>query len=161
MPLQLPSHRLLHSLLKSVHILEQKVMHQALGNTTPFTFLLYPYISIRGEQLAVQLKCGLPCLRCLGGGRCARPDLSLWLLNDNTLRWLRGSPGNNIARTGRGLLDNTLPFSSSSEGEGGRRLTSALRWLLLRCLPCPGHKTINGHGFSDHHVFTTVRFDVR
>ena len=28
------------------------------------------------------------------------------------------------------------------------------------CL-APGYKTINGHGLSSHHVFTTVKFDVR
>ena len=98
MPLQSSSHRLLRPLLKSVHVLGQKkAMHQALGNTTPFTFLPYPYTSIHGEQLAVQLKCGLPCLRCLGRGRHACPDLGLWLLNENTPRWLGGSLGYNIA----------------------------------------------------------------
>ena len=86
MPLQPPSHRLLCPLFKSVHVLEQKkAVHQVLGNTTPFTFFPCPYTSICGERLAVQLKCGLSCLRCLGGRRRACPDLSLWLLNDNTL----------------------------------------------------------------------------
>ena len=85
MPLQPPSHGLLCPLLKSVHVLGQKkVVHQALGNATSFTFLPYLYTSIRGEQLAIQLECGLPCLRCSGGGRHAHSNLSLWLLNDNT-----------------------------------------------------------------------------
>ena len=57
-----------------------------------------------------------------------------------------------------------MPFSGSSDKRRrrrGNRLTSTLRWLLLRDLPCPEYKTINGHGLSSHHVSTTVRFDVR
>ena len=40
-------------------------------------------------------------------------------------------------------------------------MTSALRWLLLRGLPCTKHKTINGHGLSGHHFSTMVRFNVK
>ena len=120
-PLQPSSHRLLHPLFKSVHVLEQKkVVCQTLGNTTPFTFIPNPYISACEECLAVQLKLGLPCQCCLGRGRHAHPDLSLWLLNDNTTRWLGGSPGYYISRTSRSLLSNTLPLLGSSGL--GRRL---------------------------------------
>ena len=164
MPPQPLSHGLLYPLLKGVHVHRQKkAVHQALGNMTPFTFLPYPYTSIRKEQLAIQLEYGLPCLRCSGRGCHARPDLSLWLLNDNTPWWLGRSLGYNISQTDRDLLGNTLPLSGSTGGRKrrGSRLTSALRWLLLRGLPCAGYKTINGHGLSGHHVSTTIRFNVR
>ena len=63
MPLQPPSYGLLRSLLKGVHIFGQKkAVYQALGNTTPFTFLPYPHTSTHKEWPAVQLECGLPCL---------------------------------------------------------------------------------------------------
>ena len=83
-PLQPSSHGFLHSFFKSVHgllgvhVLRQKeAVHQTLGNTTPFTFIPNPYTSARRERFAVQLKLGLPHLRCLGKGRHARPDLDL------------------------------------------------------------------------------------
>ena len=37
----------------------------------------------------------------------------------------------------------------------------ALRWLLLCGLPRTGHETVYGHGFSGHHIFTTIRFGIR
>ena len=84
-PLQPSSYGFLHPLFKSVYILRQKeAVHQTLGNTTPFTFIPNLYTSARGERLVIQLKLGLPRLFCLGRGRHARPDLDLWLLNDNT-----------------------------------------------------------------------------
>ena len=86
-PLQPSSHRFLHSLFKSAHVLKQKkVVRQTLGNTTPLTFIPNPYISARGEWLAVQLKLGLPRLRCLGRGCHTYLNLDLRLLNDNTAR---------------------------------------------------------------------------
>ena len=64
------------------------------------------------------------------------------------------------------MLGNTLPLSGSSGlgrrwGGGGRRLTSAVRWLLLCGLPCTRHKAINGHGHLGHHVSTTIGFSIR
>ena len=143
MPPQPLSHGLLYPLLKGVHVHRQKkAVHQALGNMTPFTFLPYLYTSIRKEQLAIQLEYGLPCLRCSGRGCHAHPDLSLWLLNDNTPWWLGRSLGYNIAQTDRDLLGNTLPLSGSTSGRKrrGSHLTSALRWLLLRGLLALGTK---------------------
>ena len=40
-------------------------------------------------------------------------------------------------------------------------MTTALGRLLLRGLPRAGHKMINCHGFSGHHVFVTVGFGFR
>ena len=148
-----------------MHVLGQKkAVRQNLGNTTLFTFLPDSYTSTRREWLAVQLKLGLPCLRYLGRGCHAHPNLSLWLLYDNAPRWLGGNLGYNISRTDRSMLGNTLPFlglSGLGRRGGGRRLTLALRWLLLRGLPCTGHKAINGHGLLGHHVSTTIRFSIR
>ena len=135
-----------------------------MGNTTPFTFIPNPYTSARGEWLAVQLKLGLPHLRCLGRGRHACPDLNLRFLNDKTIGWSGGSPGHCISQTGRSMLSNALPFSSSfglRRRGGGKRLTLALRWLLLHSLPFTGHKTVYSHGFSGHHISTTIRFSIR
>ena len=47
------------------------------------------------------------------------------------------------------------------EGEEQGRLTPALGWLLLHGLPCVGHKAINHHGFSGHHVFVMIGFGLR
>ena len=91
---------------------QKKAVCQTLGNMTFFTFFLHPYTSACGEWLAVQLKLRLPCLRYLGRGRHARPDLSLWLPYDNALRWLRGNLCY-ISWTCRSLFGNTLPFSGS------------------------------------------------
>ena len=114
MPQQPSSYRLLRPLLKNVHVLKQKkAVRQTLGNTNPFTFFPHPYISACEEWLAIQLKFGLPCLRCLGRGRHACPNLSLWLLYDNAPRWLRGNLGY-ISQTGRSLFGNTLPLLGSS-----------------------------------------------
>ena len=144
---------------------QKKAVCQTLGNMTFFTFFLHPYISACGEWLAVQLKLRLPCLRYLGRGRHARPDLSLWLPYDNALRWLRGNLCY-ISWTCRSLFGNTLPFSGSFSlgrkwGKGGRHLTSALRWLLLPGLPGTGHKAIDGYGLPSHHVSTTIRFSIK
>lgn len=142
-------------------------MRQTLGDTTPFTFLPHLYTSARREWLVVQLKLGLPCLHCLGKGRHARPDLSLWLLYGNAPRWLKGDLDYNISQTGRSMLSNTLlllglfGLGRRCEGGGGRHLTSALRWLLLCSLPCTKHKAINGHGLPSHHVSTPIRFGIK
>ena len=164
-PLQPSSHRFLRPLLKSVHVLEQKkVVHQTLGNTTPFTFIPNLHISTHEEWLAVQLKLRLPHHCCLGKGCHTHLDLDLRLLNDNTTGWPRGSPGHCISRTGRSMFGNALPLSGSSglgRRWGGRRLTLALRWLLLRGLPCTRHKTVYGHGLLGHHISTRIRFSIR
>ena len=146
MPLQPSSYRLLLPLLKSMHVLRQKkVVRQTLGNTTPFTFLPHPYTSTRGEWLAVQLKLRLPCLRCLGRGCHAHPDLSLWLLYDNAPKWLRGNLGYNISQTGRSMLGNTLPLSGffwSGEEVGGGGGVWPRPWGGCYCVVClaPGTK---------------------
>ena len=64
------------------------------------------------------------------------------------------------------MLGKMLPFTSLAGGMRRRgrrreRLTTALRRLLLRGLPCAGHKMINCHGLSGHHVFTTVGFNFK
>ena len=40
-------------------------------------------------------------------------------------------------------------------------MTTALRWLLLRGWSGTGHKMINHHCLSCHHVFTSIGFDFR
>ena len=43
----------------------------------------------------------------------------------------------------------------------GRRLTLALRWLLLPSLPSTGQKVVDHHGLPGHHVSTTIGLGVR
>ena len=165
MSLQPSSHGFLRPLFKGVHVLRKKeVVRQTLGNTTPFTFIPNLYTSARGERLAVQLKLGLPRLRCLRRGCHALPDLDLQLLNDNTVGWPGRSSGHCISQTSRSMIDNALPLSGSS-GLGrrwrGRCLTLDLRWLLLRGLPCTGHKTVYSHGLLGHHISSMIRLGIK
>ena len=40
-------------------------------------------------------------------------------------------------------------------------MTTALRWLLLHSWSGTGHKMINRHCLSCHHVFTSIGFDFK
>ena len=159
MPLQPFPHGLLHPFLG-----QKEAMCQTLGNTTPFTFFPHPYAGAREEWLAVQLELGLPRLRSLGGGSYARPDLRLWLLYGNALRWLKGNLSHNVTMTGRSLFGDMWPLSdlySLRRRWGERRLTLALRWLLLPGLPGIGHEVVDRHGLPGHHVSTKIELGVR
>ena len=163
--LQPSSYGFLRPLFKGEHVLGQKeAVRQTLCNTTPFTFIPNLYTSARGERLAVQLKLGLPRLRCLRRGCHALPDLDLQLLNDNTVGWSGRSSGHCISQTSRSMIDNALPLSGSS-GLGrrwrGRCLTLDLRWLLLRGLPCTGHKTVYSYGLPGHHISSMIRLGIK
>ena len=167
MPLQPSSHGLLCPLLESVHVLGQKeTVHQPLGNTTPFTFFLHPYVGAHGVWLVIQLELGLPRLRSLGGGRYARPDLRLWLLYGDAPRWLRGNLSHNIPRIGRSLFGNMWPLSDSYGlrrrwGGGGEASDLGPEVALLLGLPSTEHEVVDRHGLLGHYVSTTIGLGVK
>ena len=51
-------------------------------------------------------------------------------------------------------------FGEEVGGGGGRRLTLALRRLLLRGLPRAEHEMVYGHGPLGHHIFAKIRFGI-
>jgi len=62
-PLKPPPHGLVGPICKGAQVLRQKeVVHQALGDVTPFSFLPRPYASISRERRTIQLEGELPQL---------------------------------------------------------------------------------------------------
>ena len=60
-PLKPPPYGLLSPIHKGAHVLGQKeAVHEAFGDTAPFSFLLRPYTGISRERHTIQLKGGLP-----------------------------------------------------------------------------------------------------
>jgi len=164
MPLQPPSHRLLRPFFEGMHVLRQKeALRQSLSNATPFTFLPDLHTSACRKWLAIQQKLGFPRLCGLGGGCYARPDLGLWLLNNNVAGWSGKGPGCCISWASKSLLGNSLPLPDPfglRRRWGRRRLNLALRGWLLHSLPRVRHETAYSHSPPGQHIFAKVGLDI-